>query len=286
MNRWLDLGTSGWRMDVVPWIADDFWRDWRTAIRKHKSDALLIAETQFESSKYFLGDEFDSTMNYIFRNAVQAYAAGADARVSYRNIELMRELYPPQAFYALMNLLSTHDSPRALFVFGDRDENASAETIALAKQRLRLALLFQVIFPGSPAVFYGDEVGVTGGEDPYDRVTYPWPDQGGKPDMALLKEYKRLIAMRNAHPILRHGSIDAPAFIDDHVIALIRRDGKQWAITAMNNATDARDITVDVPRELRNATFVDALSNHQTKAGVSSITFSVPPMGGVVLLKR
>jgi glycosidase len=286
MNRWLDRGTSGWRMDVVPWIADDFWRDWRTAIRKHKSDALLIAETQFESSKYFLGDEFDSTMNYIFRDSVQAYAAGADARASYRNIELMRELYPPQAFYALMNLLSTHDSPRALFVFGDRDEHASDEAVALAKARLRLALLFQTIFPGAPAVFYGDEVGVTGGEDPYDRVTYPWADQGGKPDNALLKDYKRLIAMRHAHPILRHGSIDAPAFIDEHAIVLIRRDGKQWAITATNNASDAREVTVEVPRELRNATFVDALTNHGAKAGVSSITFTVPPMGGVVLLTR
>jgi glycosidase len=286
MKRWLDHGIAGWRMDVVPWIADDFWRDWRAAIKKHTPDALTVAETQFESSKYFLGDEFDSTMNYIFRDAAQAYAAGADARTSYRNIELMRELYPPQAFYALMNLLSTHDSPRALFVFGYRDEAASADAIALAKQRLRLALLFQVIFPGSPAVFYGDEVGVTGGEDPYDRVTYPWPDLGGKPDTALLKDYKRLIAMRNAHPVLRHGSIDAPTFIDEHVIVLIRRDGKQWAITATNNASEAREVTIDVPRELRNAEFVDALSNRHIKAGVSSVAFTVPPMSGAVLLKR
>ncbi len=286
MKRWLDRGAAGWRMDVVPWIADDFWRDWRAEIRHHKPDALTVAETQFESSKYFLGDEFDSTMNYIFRDAVQAYAAGADARASYRNIELMRELYPPQAFYALMNLLSTHDSPRALFAFGYRDDKASADTVALAKRRLRLALLFQVIFPGAPAVFYGDEVGVTGGEDPFDRATYPWADEGGKPDLNLLADYKRLIAMRNANPVLRHGSIDAPVFIDEHVIALIRHDGTRWAITATNNASDAREVTVGVPHELRNATFVDALSHGRFIAHDASITFPVPPMGGTVLLKK
>ncbi len=76
-------------------------------------DALTIAETWFDSSKYFLGDTFDSTMNYIFRNAVLDYAAGADATSAYQNLELMREAYPPQAFYALMNLLSTHDQARS-----------------------------------------------------------------------------------------------------------------------------------------------------------------------------
>jgi glycosidase len=153
-------------MDVAPWVPDDFWRDWRGAVKRHRPDALTVAETQFEAAKFFLGDEFDSTMNYIFRNAVQDYANGADARVIYRNIELMRENYPPQAFYASMNLLSTHDSARALFDFGFRDDKTDAGAIALAKQRLRLAAFFQMTFPGAPAVFYGDEVGVTGGEDP------------------------------------------------------------------------------------------------------------------------
>jgi cyclomaltodextrinase / maltogenic alpha-amylase / neopullulanase len=70
MKQWLDLGAAGWRMDVAPWVPDDFWREWRAAIRAHKPDAITIAETWFDSSKYFLGDMFDSTMNYIFRNAV------------------------------------------------------------------------------------------------------------------------------------------------------------------------------------------------------------------------
>jgi cyclomaltodextrinase len=70
MKLWLDRGASGWRMDVAPWVSDDFWREWRAAIKAHRPDALTVAETWFDASKYFLGDMFDSTMNYIFRNAV------------------------------------------------------------------------------------------------------------------------------------------------------------------------------------------------------------------------
>ncbi|MEO8103220.1 MAG: glycoside hydrolase family 13 protein, partial [Betaproteobacteria bacterium] len=218
MKTWLDRGAAGWRMDVAPWVPDDFWREWRTAIKQHQPDALTIAETWFDASKFFLGDTFDSTMNYIFRNTVLEYAAGGKARPLYANLELIREVYPPQALYALMNLLSSHDVARSLHVFGYDGDAAEAEKIRLAKQRLRLAVFFQMIFPGAPAVYYGDEVGVTGGDDPFNRATYPWPDKGGKPDLALLADFRALIAMRRQHSILRHDTLDAPAHIDDHVI--------------------------------------------------------------------
>lgn len=286
MNLWLDRGAAGWRMDVAPWVPDDFWRDWRAAVKQHRPDALTVAETQFEAAKFFLGDEFDSTMNYIFRNAVQDYANGVSARKIYRNIELMRENYPPQAFYALMNLLSTHDSARALFEFGFRDDKADAATIKLAKQRLRLAAFFQMIFPGAPAILYGDEAGVTGGDDPYNRVTYPWADLGGKPDAALLADYKALIKMRKDHVVLRHGSIDAPAFIDDHVIVLVRRDADRWAVTATNNDSSPHEITVELPAELRGATLVDVRTGSRIKAEGGRVTFAVPALFGTVLEKR
>ena len=286
MNLWLDRGAAGWRMDVAPWIPDDFWREWRAAVKRHRPDALTIAEAQFESSKFFLGDEFDSTMNYVFRNAVQAYANGADARTSYRNIELIRELYPAQTFFALMNLLSTHDSARALHEFGYRDANTGATAIALAKRRLHLAVLFQMIFPGAPTVFYGDEVGVTGGEDPFNRATYPWADRGGRPDASMLADFKRLIALRNTHAVLRHGSIDAPIYLDEHVIVLLRRDGAHWAVTATNNADDARQVRIELPAGLRDSTFKDGFGNASVRAAGTMLAFSVPALDGRVLLKE
>jgi len=129
MLHWLKRGAAGWRMDVAPWVPDDFWREWRAAVKAQDPQAITVAETWFDASKYFVGDMFDSTMNYIFRNSLLDYANGGDARASYRNLEMMRENYPPQALHALMNLLSTHDTARSLHLFGYKD-GASAEEIA------------------------------------------------------------------------------------------------------------------------------------------------------------
>ena len=286
MQHWLGKGLSGWRMDVAPWIPDDFWREWRAAVRADKPDAVTIAETWFDASKFLLGDEFDSTMNYIFRNTVEAYANGANATDVYRNIELMRENYPPPAFYALMNLLSSHDVPRALHDFGWTDDHADAATIDLAKQRLRLAAFFQMTFPGSPAIYYGDEAGMTGANDPFDRGTYPWPDLGGKPDDALLTDYRKLTKLRKDNPVLRHGSIDAPAYIDEHVIVLIRRDGGQWAITATNNDAAAHTVKLQLPGTLAGSSFTEALSGKTVTPAGGVLDIEVPARYGTVLLSN
>jgi cyclomaltodextrinase / maltogenic alpha-amylase / neopullulanase len=283
MKMWLDKGAAGWRMDVAPWVPDDFWRPWRAAIKQHKPDALTISETWFDSSKYFLGDAFDTTMNYIFRNTILEYANGGKAKNLYHNIELIREVYPPQSFYALMNLTSSHDQPRALHQFGYIDDKSDAAAITLAKQRQRLTVFFQMIFPGAPTIYYGDEVGVTGGEDPYNRATYPWADLGGKPDNALLADFKTLIKMRKDHAVLRHGSIDAPIFIDDNVIVLLRKLNDIWAITATNNAADSKTVTVKLP-EPGGKSFANALTKDIVNTTNGSITFTIPPLFGTVLI--
>jgi cyclomaltodextrinase / maltogenic alpha-amylase / neopullulanase len=288
MKRWLDRGAGGWRMDVAPWVPDDFWREWRSAIKAHRPDAITVSEAWFDCSKYLLGDMFDSTMNYIFRNVVQEYAMGGDARKLYGNLELLREAYPPQALYALMNLLSSHDQARALHHFGFRDGASDAAVIALAKQRLRLAVFFQMIYPGAPTIYYGDEVGVTGGDDPYNRATYPWEDTGGKPDSALLADFKRFTKMRNDHAVLRRGSIDAPIYVDSNVIVLLRKLGDTYAITATNNASESRSVTVTLPA-VGSRVFVDVLDTAApvvASARDAQITFTVPSQSGRALVTQ
>ena len=287
MKTWLDRGASGWRMDVTPWVSDDFWREWRSHIKQHQPNALTVAETWFDASKYFLGDMFDSTMNYIFRNTVLEYAAGGDASKLYRNLEHLREAYPPPAFYALMNLLSSHDQARALHQFGWHADTSDANRIGEAKQRLKLAVLFQMTYPGAPTVYYGDEVAVTGGDDPYNRATYPWADLGGKPDTDMLAAFKQLIALRHQHAVLRRGSLDAPLHVDTHSIVLLRRLGKEVAITAVNNSTTAQTVTVKLPPDVRGLRYAHALG--RSAHGVSpddsgTITLSIPPLFGLVLV--
>jgi glycosidase len=284
-RTWLGLGASGWRMDVAPWVPDDFWREWRQAVKQARPDAMTISEVWWDASKFFLGDEFDSTMNYIFRNAVLDYANGGDARLMAANLEQMREAYPPQSFGALMNLLSTHDTPRSLDVFGDVDGKSTPEQVALAKQKLRLAVLFQMTYPGSPAIFYGDEVGVTGGADPMNRGTYPWADLGGHPDNALLADFRRLTRLRADWPALRHGTLLAPLLVDEHVVVLARRDGAAWALTATNNGDTSRTVEITLPPDAPGA-WADALSGDAAKVAAvkRTLVLTVPARFGRVLV--
>jgi cyclomaltodextrinase len=224
-------------------------------------------------------------MNYIFRNAVLDYASGVKATDMYSSLEYIREAYPPQSLHALMNILSSHDVARSLHVFG-YEPGSDAAAIALAKQRLRLAWFFQMSYPGAPAVYYGDEVGVTGGNDPFNRASYPWADRGGAPDEALLADFKRLVAMRKAHEVLRRGSLSAPLHIDDHVLVLARQQGEALAITATNNGKEPASITVNLPAGVSATQFVDALTGATIAAKSGRLTLEVPAMFGTVLIAR
>ena len=180
MNTWLDRGTAGWRMDVAPWVQRPVLAgmadlDQGTPARRadRRGDVVRLLQVLPRRHLRLHHELHLPQRGHRLRQRPQREAA-------YQSIELMREAYPPQAFYALMNLLSTHDAARTLYEFGYTD-TSNPQQIAQAKQRFRLAVLFQMTFPGSPGVFYGDEVGVTGGADPFNRATYPWADKGGLP---------------------------------------------------------------------------------------------------------
>lgn len=282
---WLEQGASGWRMDVTPWVSDEFWREWRKEVKEKNPEALTVAETWFDSSKYFLGDMFDSTMNYIFRQAMYDYANGETGENTVNVLEMMRENYPPEAFYCLMNLLSTHDSARALYRFGYKGEGEKAEVIMEAKNKLLLAVFFQMTYPGAPAIYYGDEVGVTGGDDPFNRGTYPWKKDGGKPDYQLLKEIKKLVHLRNEYDILRRGSVE-PVYADKHVIVMLREYEGKKALVAVNNDNKAHKVSLDLSNKFDfEGPFADAFNKSNKisfRRGI--LQFKIPAFFGRVLI--
>ena len=280
-RTWLRRGASGWRMDVAPWVPDDFWREWRMAVKQTQPDAITIAETWFDASKYFLGDTFDSTMNYVLRNALLDFANGNDARKLVANLEHLREAYPPQAFHALMNLVSSHDQARALHVLGG-PVDASLDVMQKAKQRLRLATLVQMTLPGSPTVYYGDEVGLSGGDDPYNRMPYPWADQGGHPDLSLRQDFKSLLQMRHQHAVLRQGTLQAPLASNAHVVVLARQLGKEMALMAYNNSEQAQTLTLAMPSSLQGETLFKWWGEGGLDLKEGQMTLTIPALSGWV----
>jgi glycosidase len=282
-RRWLRQGAGGWRMDVAPWVPDDFWREWRLAVKQTQPDAVTISEVWFDASKYLLGDTFDSTMNYVWRNAILDFAAGQDARQLATHLEHLREAYPPQALQALMNLISSHDQPRALHVLGDRPE-ASIASRQLARERFRLATLVQMSLPGAPTIYYGDEVGLSGGDDPYNRAPYPWADEGGLPDLAMRDELRRLMTLRQQQPVLRNGTLLAPLMQTPQVLVLARQHGhgqkRQWVLMAFNNSDQAQAVSLEMPSSLRHAQFSNWWGNAQLQHDSKRLTLTLPALGG------
>jgi cyclomaltodextrinase len=138
-------------------------------------------------------------------------------------------------------------------------------------------------------VYYGDEVGLTGGADPYNRAPYPWADQGGQPDMALHAEFTRMIALRHAHPVLRRGALLAPLHADDAVLVLARRLGEgasaTWAITAFNNADAPRTVTVVMPQGAPDGPYAAAWGGAPGEARAGHLTLTLPALAGRVLVK-
>jgi len=221
--HWLSLGADGFRLDVADELPNEFMDLLKKRVRQVKPDALVIGEVWEDASnkvaygvrrRYFVDGTLDSVMNYPFRKAILQLLRGADDGRQFRNTVMsILENYPPQVLSCNMNLLGTHDTPRVLTALvddfdGPREVLAkrklSANQQALAKQRLFAASFLQYTLPGAPALYYGDEAGMEGGKDPFNRRTYPW----GKEDQELLDHYRRLGQLRQAHASLRLGSLE------------------------------------------------------------------------------
>ena len=220
--HWLRAGADGFRLDVADELPDAFIALLKKRIREVKPDALLIGEVWEDASnksaygvrrRYFTDGELDSVMNYPFRTAIINFIRGWDGGKALRDtVMTIAENYPPQVMRSCMNLLGTHDTPRILTALvddfeGSREEQAqrrlSRNQFEVARERLLAAAFLQYTLPGSPSLYYGDEAGMEGHKDPFNRRTYPW----GREDWEFLQHYKRLGQLRKAHPALRLGDI-------------------------------------------------------------------------------
>ena len=292
IRRWLRLGASGWRLDVADELPDAFITKLNEYARREKKDALIVGEVWEDASnkisydvrrKYFQGGELDSVMNYPLRDGILAFLGGAPADEFAETILRLQENYPRDVFYNLMNIIGTHDTPRALTVLGSEPEawncdktyraraHLTGNALIEARRKMYLAAAIQFTMPGSPTIYYGDEAGLQGYEDPLNRRCYPWGDEDG----SLLKYYKRLCAIRAESRALNEGEL---RFIHAYKSSLIyERSTEEERLWIVVNASN-------VPTRFKAVGFsgTDLLTGERIAANSDSV-LDVPAVTAMII---
>ena len=199
---WIQRGADGWRLDVPIEIDDDqFWNEFRAVVKSTNSEAYLLGEI-WEANPRWIGDHhFDGLMNYPVREALlHCFSGKMKVSTFSEKIEKILNLYPPENMLVMYSLLGSHDTERiATLLSGDQ-------------RKLELAFLFEFAYPGTPAIYYGDEIGMSGGKDPDNRRTFPWEDY--QTNIGLRSWVQALIKTRKSSKALRRGKYQH-IFADD-----------------------------------------------------------------------
>lgn len=249
VRRWLRAGASGWRLDVADELPDAFIAGIRAAMEAEDPEAVLLGEVWEDASnkisygsrrQFLLGRQLHSVMNYPLRAWALDWLRGSLAAGALaERLLTLAEHYPPDALAMALNLIGSHDRARALTVLGDAPEDLTEvrkeayvlppEKYGLAVRHLKLLSLLQFSLPGVPCVYYGDEAGLQGFEDPYNRGTFPW----GREEEEITAHYRFLALLRRQFPVLVSGELSVEG-LTDHVCLVRRRDADGEVAVVLN----------------------------------------------------
>lgn len=290
--RWLQAGAAGWRLDVADELPDEFLEALRRRAKATDPEAVVLGEVWEDASnkesyghrrRYLLGQQLDSVMNYPFRQAILRFLQEGGRSEFFNSVLNVVENYPPQVLRLLMNHIGTHDTERALTLLGGESargrgrrwqaaQRMTDQQRTLGLARLRLATLLQFALPGVPCIYYGDEAGMEGYRDPFNRGTYPW----GREDVALQEWYRHLGDARRNCPALAEGDF-SPVETSEDVVCFTRCADGHGLLCAVNRSDEVREVFLPV-------TFADAV----VTVGVGDVqgqALRLPPLGGVWIQK-
>ncbi len=334
-KRWMDPdadgdpsdGIDGWRLDVAFCIRHPFWKKWRKFVKGINSEAYLTAELIYpvpELKAYLQGDEFDAVMNYNFAFVCSDYFSDEKTRITTgefdRRLRELRDAFPAGVAGVQQNLFGSHDTDRIGSHIVNRDKQRAGDWGAyfsfsqvksgrydprkpdgdeLAAQKL--FAVFQMTYIGAPMIYYGDEVGMWGANDPDCRKPMVWDDMvyeaeatlpngavKAVPDKVevnhdLLEHYRRLIALRNELPALRTGSFETVLVDDDGGLYAFRRKlGDEEVVVVLNNSREMQSVVLPIAGRCK-----DRWNEAQPSSDeAGKVLVALPPRGAAVLVKE
>lgn len=257
IKKWMDLGCSGWRLDVADELPDEFIRMIKSRMKDLNKDSVLVGEVWEDASnkisyskrrQYLYGDELDSVTNYPLRESLINFVKGyikSDRFV--KKLLSLYENYPRENFYSNMNIIGTHDTERILTVLDKRFE------------LLKIVIILQMTLPGVPLIYYGDEAGLEGSKDPDNRKAYPW----NKENNEIKDFYKTIIAIRNREKSLKEGDFSIYE-TDLDVCVFERRYDSERIIVAVNTSSDDKVVN----NISLNGMYIDLLDDNKAYKGL------------------
>lgn len=289
---WIRFGIDGWRLDVPAEIDDDsFWQEFRRSVKSINPDAYIVGEIWHEAQRWLKGDQFDAVMNYLITAAVMSFFGGnhvdmdmvnqagglrdrihphVDAGWFANEIDRLTNLYSPEITRSQLNLFDSHDMPR--FLTCVKEDVPS----------LQLALLFMFTYPGAPCIYYGDEVGLTGGHDPDCRKGFPW--DGTNWNRELLTYTKNVIALRKEHVTLRRGTY-VRLHAEDRLFAFARKLEESSFVIVLNAGENNKKVSFSIEVLGDSTGRPNSIFGPDTHSSIENniLHVEVPPRSGTVL---